>query len=238
MLAADLDQNGYHLIPGFLTETECASLLSAIGAYRQNHDIPIVKRPSGDRPLVYSVIDGERIERELPQIAALGPRIGDLVNSLDRRKLALLNDKKVAINVNITAQGGGYRWHYDRNALTAILYLNSVEGGETECYPKYRIRLPVENSSAWQRTVDSLIRLRPFRAVFGRRLLVKAEAGKLLLMQGNTCLHSVLPVAGDNDRVNIIVSFDVPGKIFSIADGLNRYLYDGDTRASGDPNYS
>jgi hypothetical protein len=40
---------------------------------------------------------------------------------------------------NITPPGGEYRWHYDRNAATAILYLNEVPGGETEMFPNYRL---------------------------------------------------------------------------------------------------
>lgn len=35
--------------------------------------------------------------------------------------------------------GGEYRWHYDRNAVTAILYLNEVPGGETEIFPNFRL---------------------------------------------------------------------------------------------------
>ncbi len=59
-----------------------------------------------------------------------------------------------------------------------------------------------------------------------------------MIMRGNDCLHSVRPVTGHVDRVNIIMSFDVPGKDYAIAGQLNDYLYTSETSASRDPNYT
>ena len=52
--------------------------------------------------------------------------------------MAPIEDAVAARNINVTPPGGEYRWHYDRNAVTAIIYLNEVPGGETEIFANYR----------------------------------------------------------------------------------------------------
>lgn len=56
-------------------------------------------------------------------------------------------------------------------------------------------------------------------------------------MQGNRCLHSVRPVRGQTDRLNIIMSYDRPNAEFAIADDLNAYLYSPADTTATDPNY-
>jgi hypothetical protein len=235
---AEFEKQGYLVVEEHLPAAECEKLLAAVTGYRNSHKVPVIERPSGDRPLRYSVIDGVRICEHLPQIAPLAEKVNDLVNSLSGRTLAPLGDERVAVNINITSKGGAYRWHYDRNAVTAILYLNSVKGGETECYPNYRVSVPGGRSSTLQRAADRLVQTQLLRRTFGRRVLVSPKSGTLLVMLGRQCLHSVLPVTGDTDRVNVIFSFDLPGKTFAVADRLNNYLYDGTSAAAGDPNYT
>ncbi|HET8840930.1 MAG TPA: hypothetical protein VFN35_05650 [Ktedonobacteraceae bacterium] len=41
------------------------------------------------------------------------------------------------MNGNIMLAGGEYRWHYDQNTITALLYPNKGDGGEIEFYPNY-----------------------------------------------------------------------------------------------------
>jgi hypothetical protein len=236
-MIAEFTEVGYQIITGFLSVDECGRLTAAVNDYRSAHDVPVVHRPASERPLHYAVIDGEKVRNHFPDVTRIAEDVGNLVNSISDEALLLLSDSKVAVNINITSKGGSYRWHYDRNAVTAILYLNEVEGGETECYPNYRLKMPGDGNSMWQKIADRVIRSKPVRRIFGRRVMVSPKAGTLLVMRGNQCLHSVLPVTGNADRVNVIISFDLPGKTFAVADGLNQYLYTGES-TSGDPNYS
>ncbi len=48
---------------------------------------------------------------------------------------------------------------YDRNAVTAILYLNTVSGGETEMYPEYRIHLGKRKGARFQKWLDVLLQV-------------------------------------------------------------------------------
>lgn len=229
---------GYRIIPGFLSAEICAGILAAISDYRAQHHLPVIYRQAGERPLHYSVIDGECIRDHLPDVVTLAGEVNRLVNSITKQDLTLLADEKVAVNINITSKGGAYRWHYDRNAVTAILYLNETEGGETECYPNYRINLPARRFSRLQKISDQILQAPLLRRIFGCRVLVAPKTGTLLIMRGNECLHSVLPVTGETERVNVIISFDLPGKTFAVAAGLNQYLYHAAAASSTDPNYS
>ncbi len=232
----DFAAGGYAVLDDYTPVDKCGSLLEMIARYRTENTVPVIRRESGDRPLHYFVIDGIGIRSHLPAITDLFADVQKTVAQKIDETLVPLPDEQVACNINITGPGGSYRWHYDRNAVTAILYLNSSEGGETECFPNYRFPMG-RTDSALQRRLDCFISSSLVRNVFGRRLLVKPKPGRLLIMRGDRCLHSVRPVTGKGERVNVIMSFDTPGRAFDIADQLNKYLYNDSAGSGGDPNY-
>ena len=221
----------------FVTGDQCAQLLSRVHDYRSRHAVPVVERADGELPLRYAVIDGDRIAEHLPEVWHIYQRVTRLVKSLWPDEIEPLADRKVACNINITEPGGSYRYHYDRNAVSAILYLNEIEGGETECYPGYRIALARARYTTLQQKLDGVLRNKFVRAVAASQLLVRPRPGRLLLMQGNRCLHSVRPVLGPTDRVNIVMAYDRPNARFEIADDLNAYLYSTAHSSASDPNY-
>ncbi len=150
---------GYHIVEQVLSMQECEYLVSLIDSYRKCLELPAIHRTTRDRSLYYSVIDGEHIKHHLPIVTKLSCDINNIVNQVAGQPLVPLADEKVSCNINITPQGGSYRWHYDRNAVTAILYLNQVAGGETECYPNYRILLPKARYSQLQQRIDQILDL-------------------------------------------------------------------------------
>ena len=80
---------------------------------------------------------GDKITQHLSGVKSLYQDVNQVLNLTFGQDLAPLTACPdagwVACNINITSPGGERRWHYDRNAITGILYLNEVEGGETEC---------------------------------------------------------------------------------------------------------
>ncbi|HEX6718687.1 MAG TPA: 2OG-Fe(II) oxygenase [Pyrinomonadaceae bacterium] len=228
---------GIYVVKEFIDSRMCERLLDSINRCRSKHKIPPIYRPANDRPLNYSVIDGHRISRDLPEILDLYNRVTSFIKEIDR-EIEPIKDARVACNVNITPSGGTYRYHYDRNAVTAILYLNETDGGETECYPNYRLDLFKDTHPVLQRQLDRLLQTEVCRRLSMKETLVRPETGKLLIMRGNRCLHSVLPVRGHRERVNVIMSYDYPGAHFNVADELNSYLYETTVVEAVDPNYA
>lgn len=225
------------VIDHFATTDHCADLLAGVNDYRSRHSLPIIERTNGELPLKYSVIDGDRIAEGLRDVLNVYERVTRLVKELWHGEIEPLPDRKVACNINITQPGGSYRYHYDRNAVTAILYLNASSGGETECYPNYRVSLTSRAHSNLQHKLDRVLQNRFVRFVAATRLLVRPRPGRLLIMQGNRCLHSVRPVIRGVDRINIVMSYDRPHARFHVDDNLNRYLYSAVETHAGDPNY-
>jgi hypothetical protein len=234
----NLERDGFLIIDRFLSDDQCSDILGMITAYRGAHEVPLVFRESGKRPLNYRVIDGHAIRAHLPSIDALLGRVNSVINDLVNEEVVPLADTRVACNVNITEPGGTYRWHYDRNAITALLYLNSVEGGETEMYPNYRFRVGSDLFSRKQRFADALFRSAIVKAVLGTKVVCEPVAGRLLIMKGNTCLHSVRPVSGRSERINVVLSYDRPGTEYAVAGILDSYLYTTTAAARKDPNYA
>lgn len=217
-------RKGIEIVPGFLSGTECETLLSAIREYRLTHELPVIYRQVRERSLHYVVMEGSRFHEALPDSEALVDRIRHQLESICGESLALIGDARAACNVNITPPGGQYRWHYDRNLVTVLVYLNVVEGGETDLYPNYRIRLPGGRSRVLQSLLDRMLLNKVLRAVRGKPTVIAPTEGTFVALHGNTTLHSVRPVGGEHERVNLVVAFDRPGSD-ATRKPLDAYLY-------------
>jgi hypothetical protein len=88
-----------------------------------------------------------------------------------------------------------------------------------------------------QKSLDDVLQLRFVRGVFGKETIVAPKTGRLLAMRGDRCLHSVRPVTGDDERINLIMSYDLPGAHFAVDERLDGYLYSRDAANGSDPNY-
>src|SRR4051812_35784515 len=177
--------SGLHLADGYLSQAECAALLDSIASYRQKYGDVQVSRDGTTRPLRYSVIDGVQVKEYLPEITKLYEHANNLVDDVAGLTLTPLENERVGCNVNIMGAGNTYRWHYDRNAVTAILYLSEVEGGETECYGDYRILLGDKKFSKLQKSLDDVLQFRFVRGIFGKRVVIPPKTGRLLVMRGD-----------------------------------------------------
>jgi len=236
-----LESTGHLLIDDFIDNEECRMLLGQIRDYRTHSGLQEINRPMKGRSLRYSVIDGAEIRAHLPSIWKLYlGAANDLVNEVTAGSLEPLLNTRAGVNVNVMPPGRSeYRWHYDRTAVTAILYLNQVEGGETELYPNYRILLDGNRqSSRLQLMLDRALQPTVVRRLFGKRKVVEPRPGRLVVMRANRCWHSVRGVQGSEDRINVILAYDAPGARFEVEDDLDSYLYTQETPTSRDPNYA
>jgi hypothetical protein len=230
--------NGLRVIDDYYSADQCQRLLKLVEEFRGSHKLVELYRPVKGRSLRYLVIDGEQIREHIPVLQEIYTgEFQELVNEMAEERLEPLANVKSGVNVNILPSGRSeYRWHYDRNYVTAILYLNEVEGGDTEMYPNYRILLN-NPSSAFQKTLDAILNFAPLRAVLRKKVSVSPKTGRLVMMQGSRSWHSVSPVTGGEDRINIIMAYDRPGATFAAEKGLDSYLYTQQEQQVSDPNY-
>lgn len=228
---------GLELIDEYLSHAVCEKLLHSVREFQSSHTLPLIHREVAGRSLHYFVLDGEVVHDALPELVSIYHDVEEVVKDRFGRQLRPLENRAASVNVNITPPGGEYRWHYDRNAVTAILYLNTVAGGETEMYPEYRIYLGRRKSARVQRWLDKLLQWPPFLKFSRKQVLVSPAQGLLLIMRGDRCLHSVRRVEGSDDRINIVMTFDLPQTKFAVEEQLDPYLYSKKPAPSFDPNY-
>ena len=225
------------VIDSFLDPESCRDILRSIQAFRETTKLPEIYRQVQERSLHYSVIHGLQIVEHFAEIQTMYDPIKRLAMEKSGLPLTLMKNAMVGVNINITPPGGEYRWHYDRNALTAILFLNRIKGGETEVYPGYRLKLKNRKHSAAQKLLDAWLMKPWMRRLLGKKISIEPEPGKMLLMRGDECLHSVRAVEGAQDRVNVIFSFESPGDQNPQEAELNDYLYTTKASPPSDPNY-
>ena len=241
---SDLDKQnfskGYCIIDNFLSPQQCQDLLGLITEYRNNHKIPEVLRDKAQkdsRSLHYLVINGVQIETHLSKIWHIYHDVNDVVKNLSAHHLTILDNKRVGLNINIMKGGCEYRWHYDRNAITVILYLNEVQGGNTEVYPNYRLHLGKYKYTKLQHKLDLLLQTNFIWRLFSKKHIVEPRQGRILIMQADKCLHSVSSVDGDQERINIIMAYDYLNNHSPIEKHLDSYLYTQEESVYQDPNY-
>jgi hypothetical protein len=230
-------KEGVVIQPHFLSAEECERHCQSVLALDRAIGLPLIERQVRERSLRYKVVDGRRIAEALPEIDDLTTRVEEALNRTCGPGLLPIDDVVAARNINVTPPGGEYRWHYDRNAATAIIYLNEVAGGQTEIFPNYRILFRDGRYQRIQQWLDDVLRLRFARRLFGHLKVVEPHQGTLVIMRGNTTLHSVREVLGTEDRIAIVLAYDYPGR-GNQRNALNSYLYTSVPRVEGDPNYS
>lgn len=239
MAASLIETQGFVVHDEFLEPEVCRRLLGAIDRYRSSVELREIHREAKGRALHYSVIDGHQIRDQLPEVWDLyaGP-VRDLVSEVATEEMYPLNNVRAGVNVNVMPPGRSeYRWHYDRTPMTAVLYLNEVEGGETELYPGLRVLLSERRPARAQRLLDRLVSVRPIRSMRTGMAVVSPKPGRLVAMAGNRCWHSVRGVEGRRDRINVILAYDRKGVTLAVDDSLDSYLYSNDQTAQKDPNY-
>lgn len=139
-------------------------------------------------------------------------KINLIVNGLYNNKFLPLNDLNVGASINITPKSGSLSYHYDRNEVTAILYLTDNEDGALELFPNHRLLL-LNRYSFFKKFIQrffDLIYRNYILLFFKKKITMKPKARSLLIMQGSRNLHRVLKVEKDY-RIAVVLCFDREG---------------------------
>jgi hypothetical protein len=212
-------EHGYVFIPGYLQRERCERLLQGITRLRNAGAMIVVERSSPIEKKSFLTINGEELERGLPDVRSLCEDVNASLNAMASEAFVPVDNKAIAVSVNVVPPGGEFSWHYDRNAVTAVLYLNSVGGGEIQLHPRYRwLKSRSQRGAAlWgQRLLDAAMRPAPMRRMLaGSPVVLRPQAGALLLMEAARCLHRVGLVRGNVERYSVQLAYDAPGATFN-----------------------
>ncbi|MCU1311470.1 MAG: 2OG-Fe(II) oxygenase [Candidatus Angelobacter sp.] len=172
-----------------------------------------IRKEVGNEILRYRVVTGETIRDCWPELydfysaRELRSWISEVTGT---EGITLSSHLQSAININVLNEPGEvYRWHFDAEPYTALLYLSDSEpadGGCLEFYPNANLE------SSQMPTAQERIKFRP-------------RCGSLVLMDGTRCYHRVSPILRRHERVSIPMVFPAQASQ-ARPENLDSYLYD------------
>ena len=236
-----LESTGHLIIDDFIDREECQTLLGQIDDYRKQSELLEINRPIKGRSLRYSVIDGKEVRANLPSDLEAVSGIGERPGERARWRLSTATRQY---------QGRCQRErHASREIRVSVALRPDCRHRNLVSQPssRRRDRALSELSSPAEKEPTALTSpagpdrcLQPtvVRRLFGNKKVVEPHPGRLVVMRGNRCWHSVRGVQGFEDRISIILAYDPPGARFEAEEGLDSYLYTQETANSKDPNYA
>eukprot|EP00697_Spironema_sp_BW2_P007870 gnl/Spiro4/22277_TR10970_c0_g1_i1.p1 gnl/Spiro4/22277_TR10970_c0_g1~~gnl/Spiro4/22277_TR10970_c0_g1_i1.p1 ORF type:complete len:341 (+),score=76.20 gnl/Spiro4/22277_TR10970_c0_g1_i1:90-1112(+) len=256
--AAARDQyrrEGHTVIRNFVSDDLCIRLLDDIRnsielkdptkrlkqqhEYKESDMMHNTFHEGAAKPLQVQNVPGRVIEQKIPFLWRFYKDLNVLVNKVSGLDLNEMSNKNPTLNCLIAYKGQSFGlWHYDRNAVTANLYLTTVENGATEYYPNYRIHLgkirPMWQYSRLQHYIDKIQQTKFMRDLFGGTYhKVPCVRGTLIIFRGDRSLHRGAPNESDDvPRVNIVCAYDLPGNICDNPDH-DAFLYGHYFEATG-----
>jgi 2-oxoglutarate-Fe(II)-dependent oxygenase superfamily protein len=167
--------------------------------------------------LAYRVLTGDVIREEYTELYDFYVAPSTLrwvAGVTGEREIHVSSNLRSAVNVNILQSGNTYRWHFDANPFTALLYLSTTPpgaGGELELYPN----LGPQNTS-------------PEDLAARQKVVLPTRANTLVLMDGTTTYHHVAPVIEECDRLSVPMVYP-PFRDELRPPELDDYLYGSDS---------
>ncbi len=192
---------GYEIFDDLLPAGHCATLAQKLKAAMEQDCITV------DNDGVHiKTRNGEVLIAELPEIEQLYQQVyAHMAAGIDN--LLVLDDLPVAISANYLHrdQGHSFRYHFDRNEYTAVLYLTDSPDLPLCIHPKIRTD-PALGESVWQYEKDARAPVR-----------VDPSPGRLVCFHARTSLHGVISspeVTSTTDRISLQFAFDTRRRTF------------------------
>lgn len=232
MLEVEQDRfsrDGFLVMDSFLARHECAAIVEAVDALNERNRLIQVDRVGRASVSRFATINGRELEEAIPRVARLYAEVGDFVRMLVSDALEPLENRAIGVSINVTGPGQQFAMHYDRNAITAVIYLTTVdEGGQMEFYPRHRVMLGSPTNPIVRRAqhcLDIATKSGFWKRLSGQRREVSPEPGRMLVFHGNRCLHGVRPVAGTQARYSLQLAYDMPSVSFDRSKTTDYYGY-------------
>ncbi|MEM9521513.1 MAG: hypothetical protein AAGA37_19540 [Actinomycetota bacterium] len=213
-----LADDGAVSLPDFLRPATVEALAAELGALRPwvavttDHRDPYAREPRDATDLPTSAWTAGHVTRDMLPPHSIAQRLyvapgfkAFIAACLGRDRIFEYADPLAGLVATVLPPGGCYGWHYDTNAFVVTLSVQAPDrGGAFEYVPGLR-RPGDENLDGLRRVLD------------GERREVRTlppNPGSLQLFLGRYSLHRVTEVAGDTDRLTLVLSYsDRPGVI-------------------------
>lgn len=223
-------RDGLLVIDSFLTPHDCAAIITDVDELKGQDRLIRVDRVGRTSVSSFATINGAELEQAIPRVAELYSEVGTFVRQVVSEDLVPLENRAIGVSINVTGPGQQFAMHYDRNAVTAVIYLNTLEqGGQMECYPRWsRLLLGARANplvKRLQHLLDIATKSPVWKWLSGQRRTVAPQAGRMIVFRGNRCLHGVRPVEGTAIRYSLQLAYDMPTTSFGRSETTDYYGY-------------
>lgn len=222
-LAKQFSRQGYVVIDELIPTNICEKIVNDIKLVRQNSDF-IEVNLSGSN---FETINGSLLLNQIPEIKSLHEACKEIASSITGKMLEELENKQIGISLNVIHPKNNFQLHYDRNEITIVLYLNTVEGGGMKAFPRFRVSSNPASSVFLQRILNRLesTKQRISFFPFFKRILVQPLPGRAFIFEGKETLHSVTVVNGETSRFSLQFAYDIDGSKFTKKQTKGYYGY-------------
>lgn len=170
------DRAGFEVFDGVLDGDYCAKLANELSGSMARNCIGV-----NNDGVFINTKNGKHLISEFPQIKLFYDLIYSKILRFDKN-LLVVEDLPVAISANLLRPEDGhvFRYHFDRNEYTAVLYLTENHDFPLQIYPNIRTD-PVEGDSVWLYQQESV-----------KPVSITPRQGRLVVFRGRTCLHGIV----------------------------------------------
>tara|TARA_B100000579_G_scaffold375600_1_gene340517 strand:- start:374 stop:1069 length:696 start_codon:yes stop_codon:yes gene_type:complete len=221
-LKSHFKSNGYVVIENAITKEQCNEVMSNVKDLVKNNELNMVS--FGDSN--FKTINGEKLLKLIPETEILYDKFMLLASDISGEKLVKINNSKIGISLNLTTEGDSFQFHYDRNLITVVAYINEVKGGQMLLSPRARL---FSNNNP-QRKIYSkfislleIIKTKLAESSLIKKVGINPNPGKAIIFEGRETLHKVEKVEKGYDRISIQFAYDLDANLFSPASTKDYY---------------
>lgn len=175
-LTESFERAGFEVFDDVLDGDYCTKLANELSASMARNCIGV-----NNDGVFINTKNGRNLISDLPQIKKIHDLIYFEILKFDKN-LLVVEDLPVAISANLLRPEDGhmFRYHFDRNEYTAVLYLTENQDFPLQIYPNIRTD-PVGGDSVWLYQQENV-----------KPASITPRLGRLVVFRGRTCLHGIV----------------------------------------------
>ena len=217
---------GVLIIDNYINLDLCRSIIKDIKKFHDKEKVIFVNSEKSIGR--FKTLNGKTLIKASQMCLMLRDQTLKLIKKYIDDKIVNILNMKIGVSANIMSVGDKFKKHYDRNKITAVIYLNQLVGeGEMICYPRCRFLLPgryLFGLRHLQSFLD-LIVLAPFyQKYLVKKIIIAPKPGRVVFFEGNRTLHGVQPLHKKSSvRYSIQLAYDLCEDMFGENKTTNYY---------------
>jgi hypothetical protein len=207
----NLKKYGFLEVDNYISQEECAKIIEDVEKINAINKLITVDGSKASESFFQTVNGSLLTDASNICISIRDATLSQLNSSFDK-SLKNIKNTKIGISINRTPENGRFVKHFDRNKITAVIYLSSCIGGEMVSFPRIRLLLPWRYKRGFkmaQSILDKIIRTSVYQRWLSRPIITIPKPGKVIFFEGSRTLHGVHMVKqGSTPRYSLQLAYD------------------------------